>query len=124
MKERIYTKKSEQVKRSILRQNMTKAEVLLWLELKNKKLGVRFLRQFSIRKYVLDFYSPGIKLAIEVDGATHSSPEEKEYDDRRQRIIEENKIIFLRFSNSEIYEDLYNVLVKIKTKIADITDNQ
>ncbi len=123
MKKRIYTKKSEQVKRSVLRNNMTKAEVLLWLELKNKKLGVRFLRQYSISKFVVDFYSPGIKVAIEVDGATHSSPEETEYDERRQKIIEENNIIFLRFTNNEIYEDLYNVLEKIKAKIEEITES-
>jgi very-short-patch-repair endonuclease len=52
---RIYTKKSEQQKRRTLRKNMTKAEVLLWMEIKNKKLKERFLRQFSVDIYVLDF---------------------------------------------------------------------
>src|SRR5437016_532524 len=93
---RIYTKKSEQKKRKILRENMTKAEVLLWFEIKNKKLGERFLRQFSITKYVVDFYCPRLKLAIEVDGATHLTDEEMAYDKRRQIEIESLYICFMR----------------------------
>lgn len=114
---RVFTQKSEQEKRRKLRREMTKAEVLLWLELKRRKLGVRFLRQYSIFAFVVDFYSPELKLAIEVDGATHSTNEEIEYDNRRQSIIEQLGIIFLRFTNSEIYNDLHNVMEKIKVKI-------
>ena len=52
---------------------MTKAEVLLWLQLKNRKmLGQRFLRQYGIDAYVVDFYCPKLKLAIEVDGESHN----------------------------------------------------
>lgn len=120
MKLRVYTKKSEQEKRRYLRKNMTRAEVILWYELKNKKLGARFLRQYSIGKFVVDFYAPDIKLAVEADGATHCTPREIEYDAIRQSIIEENKISFLRFTNPEIYDDLYNVLEKIKTKIEEL----
>lgn len=98
---------------------MTKAEVLLWLELKNKNLGVRFLRQYSVDRYVLDFYNPELKLAIEVDGATHVTDEQIEYDNKRQSEIESAGIVFLRFINPEIYEDLYNVLEKIKLKIEE-----
>jgi len=99
---------------------MTKAEVLLWLELKNKKLGARFLRQFSIGSYVVDFYSPEIKLVIEVDGLTHLTKEEIEYDEHRQSEIETLNIKFLRFTNPEIYDDLYNVVEKIKKRIEEI----
>lgn len=104
MKKRVFTKKSEQTKRRLLRNNSTRAEVLLWMEIKNKKLGVRMLRQYSVGKYVIDFYSPEIKLAIEVDGVTHISPEEKAYDKFRQEEIEKNGIHFLRFSNNDVYE--------------------
>lgn len=99
---------------------MTRAEVLLWSELKNKKLGVRFLRQYSIGKFVVDFYAPEIKLAIEVDGVTHNTPEEIEYDAIRQNIIEENKITFLRFTNPEIYEEMHKVLESINLKISEL----
>lgn len=114
---RIFTQKSEKEKRRKLRREMTKAEILLWLELKNRKLGVRFLRQYSIHAFVVDFYSPELKLAIEVDGATHSTDDEIEYDKRRQSIIEQLEISFMRFTNLEIYHDLHIVLEKIKVKI-------
>ncbi len=117
MKLRIYTKKSEQEKRRYLRNNMTRAEVLLWSELKNKKLGVRFLRQYSIGKFVVDFYAPEIKHAIEVDGAAHNTDEERDYDNRRQGDIENTGITFLRFTNEEIYEDLHNVIEAISKMI-------
>jgi very-short-patch-repair endonuclease len=74
---RIYTKKSMQERRRNLRNNSTKAEQLLWEELRNKKLGVRSLRQYSIGSYVVDFYCPELKLAIEVDGAVHDSSDAK-----------------------------------------------
>jgi len=99
---------------------MPKAEVLLWVELKNKKLGVRFLRQYSIGSYVVDFYCPELKLAIEVDGATHITDEEIEYDKNRQSEIETLNVSFLRFTNPEIYENMFNVLDKIKSRIEEI----
>ena len=117
---RIYNKKSQQEKRRRLRKNMTKAEAILWLQLKNKKiLGQRFLRQYSVLTYIVDNYCPNAKLAIEVDGATHLSEEEIEYDNRRQKEIENFGIAFLRFRNDEIYDDLYNVIEKIKVKVGE-----
>jgi very-short-patch-repair endonuclease len=117
---KIFNRVQEKEKRRYLRKNMTKAEVLLWQELRYKKLGVRFLRQYSIGSYVVDFYAPEIKLAIEVDGATHITKEEIEYDKKRQLKIESLKIVFQRFTNSEIYEDLFNVIEKIEKKIVEL----
>lgn len=77
---KLFNKISGKVKRRALRKEMTKAEVLLWMELKNRKLGVRFLRQYGIGSYVLDFYCSELKLAVEVDGATHITDEEIRYD--------------------------------------------
>ncbi|HMT12075.1 MAG TPA: DUF559 domain-containing protein [Ignavibacteria bacterium] len=117
MKTRVFTKKSEQLKRSLLRNNMTEAEKLLWVELKSRKLGVRFLRQYSIDKFVVDFYCPEIKLAIEVDGITHNSPEEIEYDTYRQGEIENHKITFARFTNQQVYNNIKLVVDEIKARI-------
>jgi very-short-patch-repair endonuclease len=51
---------------------MTRAEKVLWINIRNEKiLGVKFRRQFSVGKFILDFYSPSLRLAIEVDGASH-----------------------------------------------------
>jgi very-short-patch-repair endonuclease len=123
MKRRVFTKKSEQLKRSLLRNNMTNAEKLLWFQLKNRKLGLRFLRQYSIEKFVVDFYCPEVKLAIEVDGITHNTPEEIEYDTYRQVEIEKYKITFARFTNHQIYGNIEHVIDAIKARINVLKKN-
>jgi very-short-patch-repair endonuclease len=119
---RIYNRPSEKEKRRELRRSMTKAEVLLWIQLKNKKLlGQRVLRQYSVGPYVLDFYIPKLKLAIEVDGATHMTDEEKEYDRHRQEEIENLGIRFLRFRNPEVYSEMSSALQKIKDRVKELS---
>jgi very-short-patch-repair endonuclease len=54
--------------RKKLRNNMTEAEVILWSRLKGEQMGVKFRRQHGVRSYILDFYCPKCKLAMEVDG--------------------------------------------------------
>jgi len=118
---KIYNQKIQNHKRKKLRNEMTKAEVLLWMELKDKKiLGYKFRRQFSIGSYVVDFYCPELNLAVEVDGATHVTDEEIRYDKDRQTEIETLGIKFLRFSNPEIYKDMNHVLEKIKSIIEEL----
>ena len=103
---------------------MTKAEILLWMELKDKKIcGCKFRRQYSVLSYIVDNYCPNVKLAIEIDGATHQRGEEIEYDKHRQQEIETLGITFLRFKNEEVYDDRYNVLEKIKKKVKELLKN-
>jgi very-short-patch-repair endonuclease len=65
----IFNRTDEKDKRRKLRNNMTNAEKLLWERIRRRQIrNKRFLRQFSVGKYVIDFYCPEIKLAIEVDG--------------------------------------------------------
>ena len=116
----LFNKISEKEKRRKLRNNSTKAEICLWAEIRNKKLGYRFLRQYGVGKYVIDFYSPRLKLAIEVDGVTHLTKEELVYDERRQFEIEQLGIQFIRFTNLEVYNEIANVIEKISDKIKSI----
>jgi len=101
---------------------MTKAEIMLWQEIKGRKiLGFKFRRQYSVGCYVIDFHCPKLKLAIEVDGLTHITDEEIEYDKFRQTEIELTGIEFIRFTNLEIYCDLFNVIEKIKHKVEELS---
>jgi very-short-patch-repair endonuclease len=59
-----------------LRQNMTLSEVLLWDQLKQKKIhGFDFDRQRPIDNFIVDFYCKDLMLAIEVDGSSHNHEE-------------------------------------------------
>ena len=113
----LFNKISGKEKRRKLRNNSTKAEIYLWTQIRNKKLGYRFLRQYGVGQYVIDFYSPGLKLAVEVDGVTHLTKEELEYDEKRQFEIEQVGIQFIRFTNLEVYYDIENVIEKLTDKI-------
>ncbi len=98
-----------------LRQNMTFSEVLLWNELKQKKmLGYDFDRQRPIDNYIVDFYCKDLMLAIEVDGISHDFEEVRDNDEIRQKRLESLGVRFLRFDDREIKNDMANVLRTIE----------
>lgn len=110
----IYNKSSQKEKRRYLRHHMPKAEIILWSVLKNKKvLGYKFRRQYSVGSFVLDFYCPRLKLALEVDGDSHFNSVARIYDQKRQKYIEEFGIKFLRFTNNDIYTNFDGVIEEI-----------
>ena len=72
-----------------LRNNMTLSEVLLWNELKQRKmLGYDFDRQRPIDDYIVDFYCKELMLAIEIDGESHQNPEVAAKDIIRQEELQ------------------------------------
>jgi len=106
-----------------LRNNMTLAEIALWREVKNKKLGVRFSRQITIDQYIVDFYCKDIQLAIEVDGSIHFEEEQQKKDAKRQKRLESLGVNFIRFNNSDVKNNLDFVLSKIKDKIENLKNH-
>ena len=71
--------------------------------MRNRNLsGVKFRRQFSTEKYILDFYSPECKLCIEADGGQHYTDEGKHYDEIRTKMLHDLEIQVLRFSDRDI----------------------
>jgi len=61
-----------------LRKNSTLSEVLLWLKIKGKVMGVEFHRQVPIDNFIVDFYCHELMLAIEIEGSSHD--EKQDYD--------------------------------------------
>lgn len=84
-------------------------------------LGYKFRRQYSVDWYVIDFYCPELKLAIEIDGSVHDDEKQKVYDKERQKYIERFGIVFLRIRNEEILENANKALGRIEEKIKDLT---
>lgn len=110
----IFNKKSETKKRKELRHQMNKAEVVLWTQLKGKKMqGHKFRRQYGVGPYVLDFYCPKLQLAIEIDSDSHFQNGAEAYYKDRQALIEKLGVRFLRFTNSDVYQSLDGVLEKV-----------
>src|ERR1700739_4124085 len=97
----------------LLRRNMTHAELKLWSYLKDKPLGFKFRRQHPLGIYIADFYCHWAKLVIELDGRIHERTGIKENDKVRQKILEDEGLKVLRFSNEEVFNDIDTVLDKI-----------
>jgi very-short-patch-repair endonuclease len=92
-----------------LRKNMTLSEVLLWNELKQKKmLGYDFDRQRPIGNFIVDFFCKELSLAVEIDGDTHIY--KYDYDEERQKELENLSVRFLRFEDIEVKKNMNNVL--------------
>ncbi|MDE3057072.1 MAG: endonuclease domain-containing protein [Bacteroidota bacterium] len=114
----------------LLRKNMTKAERILWNELRNRKfLGKRFLRQHPLfcedegrqKFFVADFYCHEDHLVIEVDGKSHEH--QKEYDEARTLLISTKKIEVIRFKNEQIQQYLPEVLEIMRKFISTASVN-
>jgi very-short-patch-repair endonuclease len=119
---KVFNQKKGQEKRRSLRKNMPKSEIILWSKLKNRQMhGERFLRQYGVEEYVLDFYCPRLKLAIEVDGDSHFVPGAEEYDKARQEHIEAFGIRFLRFTNADVCGNIDFVCQNIYDEIEKST---
>lgn len=94
-----------------LRQRSTLAEVMLWQHLKRKQRGVDFHRQKPIDEFIVDFFSPEIALAIEIDGLTHDF---RAADDERKTItLQKLGITILRFGDREVKENCAGVVAEI-----------
>ncbi len=101
-----------------LRRNETNPEKKLWSYLRNENFyNYKFYRQYSIGKYILDFYCHSLKLGIEVDGDSHYTIEGIENDSRRTKDLENYDVKILRFSNLEIQREIFAVLEVIRVEI-------
>jgi very-short-patch-repair endonuclease len=110
----IYNRTKQKKLRQHLRNSATDAERMLWSSLKNSQLsGYKFRRQQGIGKYIVDFYCPAKKVAIEIDGETHWTDKEKLHDQKRQQAIEILSIRVLRVTNEDIYKNRDGVLDSI-----------
>jgi very-short-patch-repair endonuclease len=95
-----------------LRHQPTPAESRLWQALRTKKLnGLHFRRQHPVGRFILDFYCPSCKLAIELDGAIHDR--QVEYDTARTQQLQQFGYRVIRFQNERVMEDLPGVLAEI-----------
>ena len=111
---KIHNEKRLKIIRRSLRNESTSAEATLWQGLKKRQLrGRKFRRQHSIGSYVVDFYCPTEKLAIELDGEVHNDSLREEYDVEREVYLRRQGIRIVRFENKDVFEDVGVVLEEI-----------
>jgi very-short-patch-repair endonuclease len=117
-----FNRLEEKENRRRLRGDQTSAEALVWLYLRNRQIkNTKFRRQYSVDKYIIDFYSPELKLAVEIDGDVHNIPEQQVHDAVRQNYLEKYGIRFLRITNEELFGNPNKAFERIETTILDLT---
>jgi very-short-patch-repair endonuclease len=115
-----YNRRTMMRRRKQLRNGAPSAEKVLWSRLRRRGVGgVKFRRQFSVGRYVLDFYAPSLHLAIEVDGDSHASPEAIEYDAIRTRYLEGFKIMVVRVTNDQVFRKFDRVVERLEEVIVE-----
>jgi very-short-patch-repair endonuclease len=99
-----------------LRKNATPWERKLWHYFL-KDYSVRFQRQKVIGKYIVDFYCSKAKLAIELDGGGHFTDNKIDYDNKRTENLEKSGIKVIRFYNTDVDGNFYEVCSKIDREV-------
>ena len=107
-----------------LRKNMTSAETVLWMHLKNGIIGFKFRRQHPIGLYIADFYCHKAKLIVEIDGSIHNDQAIKENDETRQKELEKWGYIVIRFANQQVIVTPEEVVKVITENISQIINLQ
>ena len=91
------------------------AEVKFWTKVKGKQIsGLQFYRQRPLGKYIVDFYCPAGKIAVEIDGGQHYFDENIRYDLDRQKDLRSLGLRIIRFTNTEVLNNIEGVVAKLK----------
>ncbi len=99
-----YNQKLKQRSRD-LRNHSTMAEVLLWNQVKGRRLGgYQFMRQKPVGDYIVGFYCSKLRLVVEVDGESHSG--RSELDKIRQTSLESLGLTVIRFLDRDVKNNL------------------
>ncbi len=101
-----------------LRKEMTKEERRLWYEYL-RGYPLQFRRQVTCGRYIMDFYCAAAKLAVELDGSQHYLPEGKAYDTQRSAFLQGEGILVLRFSNTDVLQNLRGVCQVIDSTVKE-----
>jgi type I restriction enzyme M protein len=95
----------------VLRLNQTEIEGHLWQYLRDRRLGgYKFRRQHPMKGFILDFYCPQKKLAVELDGGQHDTNHQIEYDQNRTAILEKEGIKVIRYWDNEVLQNTDGIL--------------
>ena len=86
---------------------------MLWQQLRRRAAGGwRFRRQHVVGGFIVDFYCPELRLAVEVDGDVHRSRDD--YDRGRDRILAGLGVATVRVRNDEVLDNAWTVARRLE----------
>jgi len=84
------------------RKHCTPAEAAAWALLRTRPFGLKWRRQQVLHGFIVDFYCPAMRLALEVDGSVHDHEDVQSADAERTNILEGFGIRVLRVTNDDV----------------------
>ena len=102
-----------------LRRAMSPPEARLWQILRQRPAGIKFRRQHPAGPYVLDFYCPSAKLAVEIDGVAHEMGDNPARDVRRDAWLAEQGYRVLRIPAADVAANADSVVAHILNHCAN-----
>jgi very-short-patch-repair endonuclease len=104
---------------------MTEPEAMLWSRLRGRAAGAPiFRRQHPLGPYILDFYCPAAKLAVEIDGFVHATAGQPEHDARRDAWLRAEGLTVHRIDAAEVFADLTAVADSVWRLAADLSNRR
>jgi very-short-patch-repair endonuclease len=92
----------------------------MWTVLRDRRLAdSKFRRQHVIDNFILDFYCHEKKIAVELDGGQHNTPEGSSKDMARDAALAKQGIRVLRFWNNEVLQDTEAVMERLWEVLTD-----
>ncbi|TMI62611.1 MAG: endonuclease domain-containing protein [Bacteroidetes bacterium] len=107
-----------------LRKNMTEAEKILWMYLRDGINGFKFRRQHPVGNYIADFFCHKAKLIVELDGSVHNNEDVKNNDIQRQNDLQLLGYNIIRFNNDDVFKNVEKVIEQIQKKVNNIINNK
>jgi len=105
-----------------LRNNMTKAELIVWQYIRKEQLGARFRRQVSIGKYIVDFFCLDIGLVVEIDGGQHYEKDIAKKDEERSDELNNSGLAVIRYNNHEVFTNIEGVIESIGQTVDNLME--
>ena len=96
------------------RHPLTPTEAKVWEAVRHRQLGFKFRRQHPIGRFIADFYCAEVSLVVEIDGDSHTPPDQADYDAARGQWLEEHGYRVIRFTAEQVEENLAGVVEGIR----------
>lgn len=114
------TSELHQTRARQLRRSQTRVEMVLWEQLRDRRLGgMKFRRQHPIGRFIVDFCCVEHRLVIEVDGLVHEEVEQTLYDQERTAVLEAAGYRLIRITNDQVTTDLPDVLQTVRAALGN-----
>lgn len=108
-------------KAKALRRDMPEPERVMWYQILRVGGLARYpwKRQQPLLEYIVDFYCPRLRIAIELVGDTHFTPNQEAYDLERTGKLEKYGVTVIRYANNEVCTNSEGVFVDLLSRIEE-----